>query len=279
MCHFLHWTYLYISGVRTGFKFWGQIGSIGVLWELSSSQHRSGTLRGERIFSSWTCQLLCPQALPLRPRGSFVSAWHGKCPKSGTLRSTEGDCCILQAWVLDKLIADEGSWQYWTMAACAGNVVKVNQMGYPSLFPFTLRGPAAASLSWWMAALPRHLRVPSSPSLSSFTPCCHSICSQDDPLQRQLWQKSWWRHLQTLGVLTGFLAVQGLPLSQFFLVCGMNCLDFFYKPSKRRRKLISSEVHWCTWHRAARQAWHPCLLLHSSSSCLSVALCFPAGGQ
>lgn len=69
-----------------------------------------------------------------------------KCPKSVTLRSTEGDGCILQEWVLDKLIADEGTWQYRTMTACAGNVVKAKQIGYPSPFPFMLRGPSAACL-------------------------------------------------------------------------------------------------------------------------------------
>lgn len=48
--------------------------------------------------------------------------------------------------MLDKLITGEETWQYRTMTACTGNVVKAKQMGYPRLFPFTLRGPAAACL-------------------------------------------------------------------------------------------------------------------------------------
>lgn len=83
-CHFLCWPYLHTRGVRP--SFWGWTGSLFALWELASSSHRSGPLRGDRIFSCWACQLLPPQALPLRPRGSLLCLpCHGEGLKSATL--------------------------------------------------------------------------------------------------------------------------------------------------------------------------------------------------
>lgn len=47
---------------------------------------------------------------------------------------------------------------------------------------------------------------------------------------------------------------------------------FLYKLNEGSGKLISRKVPWCAWHRSARRAWG------CSPSCLSAALCFPAGG-